>query len=247
MDHTFCPGAKVLRQPQPETFQCPHCGEEVEIWSDEIKGTCQKCHNTVMRDGMMSCLDWCKYGKDCVGEVMYNRYQEGRAAGLKRQILAELETTFQKDTATLETATDTLHFAEQLLETEKADWHIVMPASLLTVVATPRIPARESGPRPIAPGMTKDPVEKLLFKSGMKLEDIQAICRVLGYLGSSRTGDEEKRKADINYLVLHDAVLLAAWHKTDGAGFPALGPEEPFFLTESGRKIADGIGIKARA
>ena len=37
------PGARFLRQPRPEMFECPDCGEEVEIWSDEIRGTCSAC------------------------------------------------------------------------------------------------------------------------------------------------------------------------------------------------------------
>ena len=85
MDHIVCPGSRTMRQPVPEMFQCPTCGEEVEIWSDEIKGSCLKCGTTVMRDGFMSCLDWCAMGKDCVGDATYGKYMNNKAESIKKQ------------------------------------------------------------------------------------------------------------------------------------------------------------------
>ena len=46
-----CPGAKTFIQPKPELIPCSFCGEEVEIWTDEVKATCPKCQGTVMRCG----------------------------------------------------------------------------------------------------------------------------------------------------------------------------------------------------
>ena len=64
-----CPGSKNIRQPKPEYIKCPSCGEEVEIWTDEIKTICLKCKAAVMRKEESSCLEWCKYAKECVGEA----------------------------------------------------------------------------------------------------------------------------------------------------------------------------------
>src|SRR4030066_152981 len=83
MDHSFCPGSKLLRQPAPELFPCPNCGTEVEIWTDELKGICPSCKKAVFRDGGMSCLDWCKYGKECVGDAAYKSYMRDKAVGVK--------------------------------------------------------------------------------------------------------------------------------------------------------------------
>ena len=46
--HTVCPGAKMIRQPKPEMFDCPQCGSEVEIWTDELKGVCPQCKTTLI-------------------------------------------------------------------------------------------------------------------------------------------------------------------------------------------------------
>ncbi|MCM8796214.1 MAG: hypothetical protein NC928_05995 [Candidatus Omnitrophica bacterium] len=32
-----CPGTKRFKRPEPKTIRCSSCGDEVEIWTDEIK------------------------------------------------------------------------------------------------------------------------------------------------------------------------------------------------------------------
>ncbi|MBI4321933.1 MAG: hypothetical protein HY675_25850 [Chloroflexi bacterium] len=71
--NNICPGSTSLKSPMPEYTPCPNCGEEVEIWTDEIKTTCSNCKTTVFKDRKMSCIDWCQFAKDCFGEVEYNR------------------------------------------------------------------------------------------------------------------------------------------------------------------------------
>lgn len=73
-----CPGSKEFKHPQPEMIKCPFCGGEVEIWTDEFHAVCEKCGNSVGREKGQSCLDWCKYAKECVGEDVYNRYMDNK-------------------------------------------------------------------------------------------------------------------------------------------------------------------------
>ncbi len=49
---------------------CPKCGSEVEIFSCETEAVCEKC-GTVIYNDTLSCVQWCKYAKQCVGEEMY--------------------------------------------------------------------------------------------------------------------------------------------------------------------------------
>jgi hypothetical protein len=78
MDYArFCPGSISIRQPIPEFVECPRCGEEVEIWTDEITTRCQNCQMTISRDRAPSCIDWCKFAKDCLGVEAYNRLKGG--------------------------------------------------------------------------------------------------------------------------------------------------------------------------
>ena len=79
-----CPGAQQFRQPQPEIIKCPSCAEEVEIWTDEVKATCPNCKKTVMRQQEQSCLDWCRYAKECVGDRVYNKYMQNKTITIKQ-------------------------------------------------------------------------------------------------------------------------------------------------------------------
>ena len=62
-----CPGAKKLKQPEPQEIRCTFCGYELEIWTDEARVKCPGCKRTVIRKLAASCLDWCKYAKECFG------------------------------------------------------------------------------------------------------------------------------------------------------------------------------------
>jgi hypothetical protein len=129
MDHQFCPGAKRLRQPKPEIHKCPYCGSEVEIWSDEIRGVCPQCKKAVMRDGMVSCLDWCKYARECVGDDVYEDYMHNKTESLKYKLLSLLE---EEDSR--RQAEHLLAKVEQLMISSEAEPYIVIPAVLLYAV-----------------------------------------------------------------------------------------------------------------
>ncbi|MEK7280819.1 MAG: hypothetical protein AAB037_00500 [Chloroflexota bacterium] len=72
-----CPGSQTIRQPVPEDYLCPNCGEVVEVWSNELKHNCPKCGTPVFREAAPSCIDWCQYAKECVGEEAFNRLKGG--------------------------------------------------------------------------------------------------------------------------------------------------------------------------
>ncbi len=72
-----CPGSRTIREPRPEYINCPECGREVEIWTDELKATCPGCGNKVFRAQQASCIDWCPQAKECVGPEAYERLRPG--------------------------------------------------------------------------------------------------------------------------------------------------------------------------
>jgi NADH pyrophosphatase NudC (nudix superfamily) len=75
-----CPGSGGIRTPIPSLKPCPRCGQEVEIWSDELKAKCANCGATVFREAVPSCIDWCKAAKECLGEAKYNQLK-GKSKG----------------------------------------------------------------------------------------------------------------------------------------------------------------------
>jgi ribosomal protein S27AE len=70
-----CPGAAQLRTPSLTIRKCPQCGEEIEIFSNEIKAVCGRCGFVVYQD-IQSCIQWCKYARQCVGDETYRRLVE---------------------------------------------------------------------------------------------------------------------------------------------------------------------------
>ena len=74
-----CPGAANIRTPTIKVKKCPECGREVEIFSHEMMVKCSKCGFTIYND-LASCVQWCKYAEECVGEEMYKQLKKKRIA-----------------------------------------------------------------------------------------------------------------------------------------------------------------------
>lgn len=54
---------------------CPNCGNPIEIFSTDTQVACDKCGFVVYND-TLSCVQWCKYARKCVGDEMYERMME---------------------------------------------------------------------------------------------------------------------------------------------------------------------------
>ena len=53
----------------------PNCGDPVELFSTDTQVACDKCGFVVYND-TLSCVQWCKYARKCVGDEMYERMME---------------------------------------------------------------------------------------------------------------------------------------------------------------------------
>ena len=62
---------------------CPQCGSTIEVFSTDTQVACEHCGFVVYND-TLSCVQWCKYAKQCVGEEMYNHMMEIAAAQKQR-------------------------------------------------------------------------------------------------------------------------------------------------------------------
>lgn len=54
---------------------CPNYGAEIEMFSIDTQMACEKCGFIAYND-TLSCVQWCKFAKKCVGEKMYNALME---------------------------------------------------------------------------------------------------------------------------------------------------------------------------
>lgn len=73
-----CPGS-LGGTPTLKIKKCPECGNEVEIFSNDVKVDCEKCGFTIYNN-IESCVQWCKYARYCVGEQLYKKFKRKRIA-----------------------------------------------------------------------------------------------------------------------------------------------------------------------
>jgi hypothetical protein len=90
LDH--CPGAANLRTPTLTIRKCPQCGEEVELFSNDISVKCSACGFVVYND-IELCIQWCRHAKECVGEEIYRKLRDRKSAPAKKaeEIIAFLD------------------------------------------------------------------------------------------------------------------------------------------------------------
>ena len=50
---------------------CPNCGSVIELFSIDTEMACEKCGFIAYND-TLSCVQWCKYARKCVGDEMYD-------------------------------------------------------------------------------------------------------------------------------------------------------------------------------
>lgn len=236
-----CPGAKSFRQPEPEIIKCPDCSTEIEIWTDEIQATCPKCKKIVIREGGVSCLDWCRYAKECVGDQAYSKYMQNKAVTIKQKLIKGLEEYFGDDKKRINHAKNVMHFAEDILKQEEGDWHIVIPASILHDIGIKEA-ERKYGSSAGHYQEKEGPAiaRKILLKLGLKKENIEEICKIIAHHHTPGKVDTQ------NFKILYDADWLVNIKDEVGLGDKEKLSKtiEKVFLTPTGKEIAQKVYLK---
>jgi hypothetical protein len=58
--------------------KCPQCGSDIELFSIDPYLPCPKCGFLAYND-IQSCLAWCKYARECVGDEIYEQFMGKKA------------------------------------------------------------------------------------------------------------------------------------------------------------------------
>ena len=224
-----CPGSSAFTQPKIELVRCPSCGADVELWSDEAEGKCTGCGRPICRTHTQSCIDWCKYANECLGDEAFKRYQDMRTRLRKDSLLKAAEDHLADPAARALTAAR-VRLAEQILSKEaSADPNVVMAATALYGLGAPRPDSQPAGTAADQPSPAVEILQTMGYPQGFVKE-------VAGILRRS----PEPNPADINARIVHDAELLA----TGMSGLQAKAPGERLeealkdLLTESARAVA---------
>jgi HD superfamily phosphohydrolase YqeK/predicted RNA-binding Zn-ribbon protein involved in translation (DUF1610 family) len=233
-----CPGAKNLKEPQPQDMKCPFCNYVLEVWTDEVKVKCPNCQKTIIREQASSCLDWCKYAKECVGDAAYRNYIHNKHISLKEILIKELEAYFGDDTRRINHAKKVMHYANELLKEEPGDWHIVIPASILHDVGIKL--AEEKYGSSAGRYQEKEGPEiarKILLKTGFQNQDVGQICQIIAHHHSPGKITTQ------NFKLLYDADQLVNLGEETGIKDKLKLKEiiSRVFLTDTAKKIASSI------
>ena len=71
-----CPGSCHGKTPQLEVRICPECGNEIELFSVDMKAECDRCGYTVYND-IQYCIETCDHAEDCLGAELYRKMMKG--------------------------------------------------------------------------------------------------------------------------------------------------------------------------
>ncbi|MEW6547448.1 MAG: hypothetical protein AB1446_11145 [Bacillota bacterium] len=67
-----CPGQDRRFWMPADIFEhpCPHCGNTLEFWKDDISVCCPRCGSRVFNPRFdPGCAAWCAYAQQCLGEI----------------------------------------------------------------------------------------------------------------------------------------------------------------------------------
>jgi len=222
-----CPGSSAFAQPKLEIVECPDCGGDVEVWSDEADGLCPACKKPVVRRNTQACMDWCRYAVQCLGEVKYKQYRTMKTQMRKQALVQAMQDYLGKDEPRKARALRTMAFAEEILcEERDADPNVVMAAAVLGDLTCPCTQAA-TGSGPAAAADAAGPVATILEKLEYPNGFVKAVCTIVG---RPQPGPEEK---DLNFRIVHDARLLAFSSDTAVASVPS------GLLTAAGRRLGE--------
>jgi hypothetical protein len=225
----------AFTQPKPESAKCPDCGADVEIWSDEATGTCPSCSKTVIRTETQSCVDYCKYAKECLGGDKFKQYGMMKAAMRKPALIAAVEKYFGADRKPIEHAKKAVSYAESLLALEReADPNLVIAAAALYHIGVRDAAAHGD------PSGTRSPEKEVSAAARAILTDLgypegfmREVCDIVSR--HTRPPDEES----LHVRLVHDADLLVVSERQRlKSGADLVGELLASFRTNSGRAVA---------
>lgn len=180
-----CPGVD-LRHIRVEEQECKNCGYKLEIFSDEIRTLCPKCKTESYREKIPSCIDWCSYAKECIGQEKYEQLKprietNKTKLDFKEKILSEMVSHFKDDIKRICHAMKVTYFAEKILQQEKdADRKVVVISAILHDIGIKECERKYNSTDGQLQEKEGPPIaRKILQKLGIKQEVIDEVCKII--------------------------------------------------------------------
>lgn len=234
-----CPG-KDERFLRVEIHKCGACGHEVEIFSDEFTVICPECKTPVSRNETPSCIDWCKYARQCLGEKKWNEIknlaeEKNSKQDLKDRLISEMRKYFGSDTRRIIHAESVTGYAEEILAKEKGSRSVVIAAAILHDIGIKECEKKYNSTDVQLQEKEGPPVARaILKKAGIKQDVIDEVCAIIACHHSPGENDTE------NFKVLWDSDWLVNFRE-EYEGKDKKSVEKAIskiFMTGTGRELA---------
>jgi len=230
-----CPGL-TTRLLKVKLVKCPNCNYETEMFSDEIKISCPRCKTELYQEKLPSCIEWCTYARECIGEKRWEEIKQ-QLKNLKPQdsyrekILWEMRKYFGTDGKRIYHAERVLRFAELLLNDEKGDPRIVIPAAILHDIGIKECERKYNSTNGQLQEKEGPPIaRRIMERLGIKEEIINEVCQIIACHHSPGELDT------LNFKILYDADWLVNFREYPSKIDKKL--IDKVMLTAKGRELA---------
>lgn len=235
-----CPGSDS-RFLQIQEEKCRNCGYTVEMFSDEIRLKCPHCGQTIYREVIPSCIDWCSMAKKCIGEEKYKELRPDAkpkkgAMDFKEKILAEMVGYFGGDIQRIGHAMKVTHFVEIILQYEpEADRRVVVLAAILHDIGIKECERKYSSTNGQLQEREGPPIARdILDRTGIQRKIIDEVCTIIASHHSPEEVDT------LNFRILWDADCIVNFEE-EFCSSDVKDIEkrlEQMLLTDTGRAVA---------
>jgi hypothetical protein len=183
------------------------------------------------------CATYCKYAAQCLGDLPPELLAQKEDL-FKDRVALEAKRFLKKDFKQIARTLKVARFAEELVKVERGNPAVVLSAAYLHAIVDKAGGQQLSPTAPTESVSANDAAVDILKQLGAREELIEEVSNLIGPCHSPDT-------ANINFKVLHDARMLADLEDRqkessvdcDGLAASTVGG----FLTESGRKLAEGV------
>ena len=228
-----CPGQDQRYWKPDDIFEinCLECGTLIEFWKDEPTRKCPKCKKLTTNPKLdLSCAEWCKYGKECLG--ILSGYDNSILCNV---LIEEMKKLFGDDQKQINHSLEVLKYAGRILLDEGGDPLIVKAAAILHDIGIHKAQSKY--------GSTADKVQEIggatlakeiLTKHSIDTQSIEHICQIITNLHRAKNIDTKE------FRIIWDAIWLVNFPEQ----YPDANKErskeriDGIFKTHQGRSLA---------
>lgn len=194
-----CPGQDRRYWKPEDIFEepCPHCGNPIEFWKDDVRVRCPNCKELVTNPRFdPGCAAWCSYADKCLGPMAAEFRRQPQV--IRDRLEVEVRKELAGEKAVLDRSLKAAAIARDLAREKGADMVVAVAASLLYgLAATGR----------------REKAEDLLVRVGIDQEVREQIMNIITSLPDTPNGSGSE-----NLTAVAEALSLAAGEGQQDSG-----------------------------